>query len=100
MTTIQKLHLTFKDGSKRAIIIEKYMSNYMAMICEDGFYGTYSYILENEKPKLFNTAIEIAQKYIGIWSAKSELTKIESTNEFIKTDELKSYYPQAEIMHV
>lgn len=101
MTIIQKIHLTFQDGNKRGIIIEEYKNKYLAMFCDEGFYGMYIYVADGfSNPIFFETALEIVQKYIDIWSEKSALAKVESTNEFIEIEELKELYPQSAVLHV
>ena len=80
MTIIQKIHLEFEDGSKRGIILEKYKNKYLVMLCDEGFNGTCSYITHNSSdPKFFETAEEIIQNYIGMWSKNTVLVKMEST---------------------
>lgn len=100
MTIIQKIHLTFEDDSKRGIILEEYKNKYLWMLCEESFYSTYSNITLNfSKPKFFETAGEIIQNYIGIWSKDIALVKVESTNQFVKIEKLKELYSKVEVIH-
>ncbi len=100
MNIIQKLHLSFDDNSKKGIIIEQNNNMYIVMISHDGFYGTYSYVMHDNELRKFVNAKEVLSVLIPKWIEKHKLLKIETTNEFVKVEELENMFQEVEIKHV
>jgi hypothetical protein len=92
MTIIQKLHFEFEYEIKKGIIIEECKDGFMCMVSDEGFYGTYTYLQGQEKPILYATVKEILEKFVMNWILTSKLIKIDSTNEFMKIEELQNIY--------
>lgn len=99
MSLVQIFHISFSDGIKRGIIIYEHSDQFRMMTSDSGFYGTYSYIMDADQPKLYASA----QEAFDIGSAQWDVinaSKIQTTNEFIKVEELKKMFSQAEIVHI
>ena len=85
---MQRLDLTFTDDTQKSVIIHEYGDKFVMMITDDGWFR---YFPENDKPKIYNTADEAFKEISKLWKF-SEALRIETTNEFIKIEELREIF--------
>ena len=85
MQIMQSFYVTFKDGSKKGVIIHEYDNKFALMTSDDGWFRYFS---ENGKSKIYNTAEEVFDEISKLWKF-SETLSIKTTNEFIKVEDLR-----------
>jgi hypothetical protein len=88
MQIMQTFHLTFADGNKKSVIIHEYGNKFVMMVADDGWFR---YFPDGNKPKIYDTAIEAFDEISNLRKF-SNAKKIQTTNEFIKVEELKEKF--------
>ena len=94
---MQSFYITNKDDIKKSITIEEYGNKFIMMVSDDA--GSYSYFPENDKPREYNTALDAFSEISKLWNFSNAI-KIETTNEFVKVEELREMFKGIRIEHI